>query len=201
MYYIGHKHQFPVYLETKYLVVGRVEMQREEALTSNDVKRVVEAIFITGNPKIYEDYSAFDSEIVSFTNASELTSYIARPRPKNESYLGFVVHYPDTQGFVEKRKIILNKEKCGGHSYRYSMSGWGLIQFQLNLQKAPDITCRFAVNTEKRANTWFTTYPELKSPGLWDWKAVEKHVRRLIRELKKYAKQGAPMDAPKAARH
>ena len=168
--------------------VGRIKMQREEIIASDDISRIVEAIFASGNPKVYEAYSAFDSDILSFSNAGKILSYIAIPRPKEkESFLGFAVHYPDTRGFVKKRKINLHKEKCGGHSYRYSMDGWGLIQFQLDLQKAPDIACRFAVNTEKRANTWFDTYPELKSPDLWDWKAVEKHARRLIRELRKYA--------------
>ncbi len=176
-------------------------MQREETIASNDTKEIVEAIFAAGDPTVYEAYSAFDSDIVAFSNAGGLLSYIAMPRPKKESFLGFVVYYPDTRGFVEKRKINLDKEKCDGHSYRYSMSGWGLIQFQLNLQNAPHIACRFAVNTEKRANRWFATYPELKSPELWNWRAVEKHARRLIRELTKYAQQGAPVDAPKATRH
>ena len=165
---------------------GRTEMEREGTIAANDLERIVQAIFIEGSPEVYEAYSAFDSDIVSFASAAELNSYILRPRSEKGSILGFVVHYPDTKGFVEKKKIQLEREKCDGHTYRYSMNGWGLIQFQVNLQKAPQVSCRFAVNTEKRANSWYATYPELKSPATWDWKAVERHARRLTRELKKY---------------
>lgn len=174
--------------------VGRTEMQREETITLSDLERIVQAVFVEGSPNVYEAYSAFDSDIVSFSNAAELNSYISRPGSKKEGSLGFAVHYPDTKGFVEKRTINLDKDKCDGHSYRYGMNGWGLIHFQINLQKAPSVSCRFAVNTEKRANLWSATYPELNSPAKWDWKAVERHARRLIRELKKYAQLGAPAD-------
>ena len=176
-------------------------MQREETLSISDLVKVVEAVFAVGDPAVFEAYSAFDSDIESFATATDLVAYINRPRSNNKGTLGFAVHYPDTRGFVEKRKINLIKEKCEGHSYRYSMGGWGVIHLQINLQKAPNVTCRLAVNTEKRANTWFATYPEVKSPDLWDWKAVEMHARRLIRELKKHAQQGAPADISVGAPH
>lgn len=169
-------------------------MQREETIAGANLERIVEAIFVEGRPDVYEAYSAFDSDIVSFSNAAELNSYISWPQPKKEGTLGFVLYYPDTKGFVERIRIALDREKCEGHTYRYRVNGWGLIQFQVNSQKTPNIVCRFAVNTEKRANAWFPTYPELQSPALWDWKAVERHARRLIRELRRYAQRGAPMD-------
>ena len=174
-------------------------MQREATIAGGDQERIIEAIFGEGNPTVYEAYSAYDSEIVAFISASDLSSYIARPRPRNESILGFAVHYPDTGGFVEKIKINLDKEKCNGHTYRYTMNGWGLIQFQLNMHKAPKMACRFDINTEKRENMWFATYLEFKSSKLWDWAGIEKHIRRLIRVLKKHAQQGAPADTPKSA--
>lgn len=124
-------------------------MQREETVADNDLEKIVEAIFVEGNPVVYEAYSAFDSDIVSFLNALELYSHISKSRHTNEKTLLFVVHYPDSKGFVEKKKIGLNRQKCDGHTYRYSMMGWGLIQFQVDFKKTPEVICHFAVNTEK----------------------------------------------------
>jgi hypothetical protein len=64
------------------------------------------------------------------------------------------------------------------------MEGWGLIQLQIDYKAAPVIDCRFAVNTKKRAQAWAQTFPELGTPEQWEWKAVERQARRLIRVLR-----------------
>ena len=168
-------------------------MQGQAVIASSDVPRIVEAVFALGVPGVYEAYSAFDSEILSFPGPQELAAYI-QERSVRESFLGFVLYFPDTRGFVEKERIRLDPKKCDGHTFRYRISGWGVIQFQLDFGKPKGVECRFAVNSEARANRWFGTYPEMKSPALWEWKLVEKHTRRLVRELKKYAQQGTPAD-------
>jgi len=175
-------------------------MQGEETISTSELPRIAEAIFASGVPEVYEAYSAFGAEIVSFRNAHELLAYI-QARTEKEKHLGFAVYYPETQGCLKKEKIDLDPKKCNGHTFRYRVSGWGVIQFQLEYgKKTPDIKCRFAVNSELRANKWFDTYPELQSPSLWRWELVEKHTRRLIRELKKCAQQNAPATRQTAAR-
>lgn len=168
-------------------------MQGHAVIANDDVPRIVEAIFASGVPEVYEAYSAFDSEIVLFSSAQELTAYI-QAHSEKERFLGFALYFPDTRGFVEKERIRLDPKKCDGHTFRYRVSGWGVIQFQLEYGKASGVECRFAVNSEVRANKWFGTYPEMNSPASWDWKLVAKHTRRLVRELKKYAQQGTPAD-------
>ena len=168
-------------------------MQGQAVIASSDVPRIVEAVFALGVPGVYEAYSAFDSEILSFPGPQELAAYI-QERSVRESFLGFVLYFPDTRGLVENERIRLDPKKCDGHTFRYRISGWGVIQFQLDFGKPKGVECRFAVNSEARANRWFGTYPEMKSPALWEWKLVEKHTRRLVRELKKYAQQGTPAD-------
>lgn len=170
-------------------------MQATAKIDVGDVPRVVAAVFDSGSPMVSEAYSAFDANIVVFNSAEEVTAYINNAREGGAKLLTFSVYYPDTQGFREVRKIILKPEACDGHKYRYSVGGWGVIQFHLEYQNDSSIKCYFGVNSEKRANKWFGTYPELKSPSLWNWQLVEKYIKRMSRELKKYAQQGAPADA------
>jgi len=169
-------------------------MQATSTIDAGDVPRVVEAIFASGSPIVSEAYSDFDVNIVVFNSAEELTAYINQAREGGEKLLTFSVYYPDTQGFREVRKITLKSEACDGHKFRYGVGGWGVIQFHLERQKDATFKCYFGVNSEKRANKWSGTYPELKSPNLWNWRFVEKHMRRLSRDVKKYAQQGAPAD-------
>lgn len=98
--------------------------------------------------------------------------------------VNLLVHYPEALGFVATRVITLQPEKCGGASWREALEGWGLIQLQLQYRVADFVEFRVAVNTEKRAQAWAQTYPEMGAPSLWNWKLVEKHARRLIRVLR-----------------
>jgi hypothetical protein len=161
-------------------------MQRKETINNTDVNKIVDAVYAVGEPEVSEEYSKCDEDIVSFDRATDLMNYINEAVSKNEKFLYFAVYYPGAKGFVEKEKIKLVPKACSGHTFRFRIKGWGVIYFQLDYQKEPNVKCRFAVNTEKRANNWADTYPKLKSPSLWDWKLVEKHARRLIHQLKKY---------------
>ena len=169
-------------------------MQAAGTIEAADVPRIIEAIFAADSPVVSEAYSGFDANIVVFNSAEELAVYINQAREGGEKLLTFSVYYPDTQGFREVRKITLKPEACDGHKCRYGVSGWGVIQFHLEHQQDTTFKCYFGVNTEKRANKWAGTYPELRSPNLWNWRLVEKHIRRLPREIKKSAQQGAPAD-------
>ena len=169
-------------------------MQREETINNTDVNKIVDAVYAIGEPEVSEAYSECSKDIVSFDRAAGLMNYINEAVSKNEEFLYFAVYYPEAKGFVEKEKIKLVPKACDGHTFRFCINGWGIIYFQLDYKKEPNVKCRFAVNTEKRANNWIDTYPNLKSPSLWDWKLVEKHARRLIRQLKKYAQKDSPVD-------
>ena len=161
-------------------------MQRSELIEPGNIDVMLEAVF-EGNPLVYEAYSKYDSDLVKFNSGEKLKSYIEKERSAGEKFINIVIHYPDSNGFVERKKIDLNPDKCNGATKRYSMNGWGLIQLQVDFGKQPKPECRVAVNTLKRATTWSATYPELQSPDLWNWEVVEKNVRRLVRVLRKCA--------------
>ena len=156
-------------------------------LTAAGLIDLAEATFDSGNPVVYESYSSFDEPLRRFKSAEELKADIEAGTAKDDKFLQYSLHYQESLGHVLKRKIMLKQSKCG-HSWRWTVEGWGLIQFQADLKQLPKIECRIAVNSQKRAELWADTISELRSPALWDWQIVERHASRLIRRLRKLAK-------------
>ena len=160
-------------------------MQREDVISSKYLAEIVEAI-CKGDPVIYEAYSEYDKDIVDVSGKLTLENYIDKKVVSGKGYVNLALHYPDSNGFVLKKKIDLIPEKCSGAKIRYCMEGWGLIQAQMQFSDDA-IKCRFAVNSEKRAKAWEQTLDRLGAPEDWNWKIVEQNIRRLIRVLKKCA--------------
>ena len=160
-------------------------MERKEYVNEADLPHILGAIF-DDRVVIYEAYSAFEQELLSFSDLASLESYISHAREQN-SFINLKLHYPDAGGNAFIERIALIPEKCNGATYRYVAHGWGLIQLQMEFSGSPTIHVRFAVNTSTRAHNWAPLYPDLAPPEAWNWKLVEKHVRRLIRVLRKHA--------------
>ena len=159
-------------------------MQGEAKITAVQIGDVIDAIFEQGNPVVYESYSEPEEELRTFESSLSLEAEIEMRAPAEQRSLLYSIYYPAAKGFMKKTRNELIPEKNAGKRFRFSADGWGLIQLQLRFGDS-DVSCRVAVNSEKRALTWFATYPDHKDPRLWDWKLVERHARRIIRALKK----------------
>ena len=155
-------------------------------ISENGIDLLTGAIFAGENPQVFEAYSEFDCEPISFTSSQELSVYIKQKasNPKGLAYL--VVVYSDMGGKAIKRRIELNPLKVPNHKFRYTWEGWGLISVQV---ASPDlgIASGIGANSEARAIKWSSTYPEMEPPSVWNWPAVKKHQSRLKRVLKKMA--------------
>ena len=158
-------------------------VERAEIIPSAQVGSLLAAAF-KGTPLVSEAYSRFDFPLRSFGDPTSLERVIHAEREAGNKSVSLVVHYPESKGQVITRRINLLPEKCNGASWRETLEGWGLIQLQLEYQGGDTVKCRIAVNSERRAEAWAQTYPEFGSPELWDWQAVERHARRLIRVLR-----------------
>ncbi len=163
-------------------------MQREEEISIIKLKDILDAVF-HGSPHIYQEYSKYDTELASFSSRNELDCYIENEKASGIKLISLAIHYPETMGYIYAKKFALKSEKCDGATMRFSQEGWGLIHLFISFRSEDMVRCRFSVNSEKRANNWVITSPELKSPDLWNWKAVENNARRLIRVLRKCAEQ------------
>ena len=169
-------------------------MQTTRIIKEQDVSEVLMSVYKEGEPIAYQADSAFGEELNTFNTKEELSLEIQRLLDSNDPFFQFAFYYPESEGFVEKQRVSLNPEKCNGHTFRFSIKGWGLIYLQFH-RKHQGIECRATVNTEKRANEWADTYADLKEPSLWQWKVVERNARRVIRTINKLAQQDAPGDA------
>lgn len=148
-----------------------------------NLQRLVDAIFASGEVVVYEAYSVPDKALRTFDSSKEVFDYIDEVKVSKSNLAYLSLHYTKANGFIYKKTIALEPKKCNGAKTRYSVEGWGLIQFQLWLN--PDgLSCGIGGNSEKRAGEWESTKPMLKSPALWDWKEVQKQHRRLKRVLK-----------------
>jgi len=158
-------------------------MQGQANISAAKLGEVIDAVFAQGNPVVYESYSEPEEELRSFDSSLPLEAEIEMRAPAERRTLLYSIYYPEAKGLVKKTRVQLIPEKNGGKHFRFSVDGWGLIQLQLTFGES-EVSCRVAVNSEKRALTWFDTYPDHGDPRLWDWKLIEKHARRIIRVLK-----------------
>ncbi|HNU52883.1 MAG TPA: hypothetical protein PKJ98_18475 [Verrucomicrobiota bacterium] len=164
-------------------------MQSTATLSREGFTELAAFVFESGEPVVFHAYSGYGQPLRSFRSPSELIADIEAAFADGQKSLGFALHYPDTKGHVAERKITLDPKTCDGHTWRYTVQGWGLIQFQGDLRRAPAVECHVAVNTQRRAEGWADTYPELRDPSLWDWRVVQHHAGRIIRKMKKIAEQ------------
>ena len=160
-------------------------MEMGSPVNKERLEGLVESIF-QNNATVYEAYSVPDNELRVFQTSSEVMRYIDEVSNKKENLAYLSIHYPEAGGYINIKRINLIPEKCKGAKVRYSAEGWGLIQFKLWFNEN-SITCEIDVNSEKRALKWASTYPDLKSPDLWEWKEVQRQCQRLKRVLKKSA--------------
>jgi hypothetical protein len=162
-------------------------MQSTATLSREGFTELAAFVFESGAPVVFHVYSGYGQPLRSFRSPSELIADIEATFAAGQKSLGFALYYPDTKGHVAERRVTLDPAKCDGHTWRYAVQGWGLIQLQGDLRRAPAIECRVAVNTQKRAEAWAGTYPESQDPRLWDWKLVQHYAARIIRKMKSIA--------------
>ncbi|MEZ5327004.1 MAG: hypothetical protein R3F19_18290 [Verrucomicrobiales bacterium] len=164
-------------------------MQTTQRISTAQLDVVVESVFASGSPVVKQAASDFDQPTKTFPSIEALRDDMKfTPGQKRASYL-YSIYYPEAKGAVSERRIDLSPGAVPGHTHRFSPQGWGLIQFQCTFRDFPSIECRVAVNSDVRAQNWSDTYPEMGSPDLWDWKVVNLHAGRLVRLLRKLAKQ------------
>lgn len=157
-------------------------------------------MFQPSAPVVFHAYSGYGQPLRRFRTRSELIAEIETAFATGLNSLQFALHFPDTKGHVAERKIALDARKCDGHTWRYTVEGWGLVQLQADLRRLPVIECRVAVNSQARAEAWASTHPELRDPGLWEWSVVQRHTGRIIRKMKEIAERGSPSNGNPATR-
>jgi hypothetical protein len=150
---------------------------------ADSVPTLLAAIY-AADVRACEAYSTFEEPLRVFEDAAAVEEFIRAKRERGVVFTYLMLHYVECGGALQVRRIALKPEVCDGATWREIAEGWGLIQLQITYREDGMAECRIAVNTEKRAHAWSSTFESLRDPAEWNWKIVEKHARRLIRVLK-----------------
>jgi|GEM_PF-6766912 len=162
--------------------IGRSgKMQTNTNLDRTGLGKLIVSIFESGNPEVYLRNTDEGENTGDFVSARDVNAFIDAAIEANRQFVGFTIWYPDTRGYVEKRKVVRETQKGAEHVVRHVIRGWGIIILQLNFEKLPLINCCVSCNSQKKAENWFDSHPHLKNPDLWDWEAVVRHCKRLMR--------------------
>ena len=145
------------------------------------------AVFALGAPTVAEAYSSFDTELLSFVEPQSIVGVAAANASRPNGAVHLAVHYPDTRGHLDVRKIALDPAARLGSTFRYSCEGWGLVYVYLAVGAPVGTPSFVSANSEKLGLAWAATHPELAPPDTLDWGAVGRHLRRLRSTLRRAA--------------
>ena len=164
-------------------------MQTIQHISVEQLHEIVGAIFDQGDVVVKQAYSAFDRPTRKFEDRNALIDDLSYHPGQEAALHSYAIYYPEAKGHTYEKRITLKPESCNGHTFRFSQEGWGLIHLQCDFRSYPKIECRIAVNSEARAANWHDTYPDYRSPNLWNWDVINKKAGRLVRLLRKHGKQ------------
>jgi hypothetical protein len=159
-------------------------MRGTRPMSLASVDSLMRTVFATGKPTVMENYSAYEAPPLVFTNHTDVLSFAEAESSKHAGAVSIAIHYPDMQGRLGVTRVSLNPEMCQGATYRFCCEGWGVIYTFLPVAAPVGIAPFVSANSEKRAMSLASTYPEWGSPQMWDWTAVSRHLRRLRRALR-----------------
>lgn len=156
-------------------------MQTNTNLGRAGLAKLIAYLFDSGNPEVYLRNADQGENVGDFASADEVNAFIDEAIEAHRQIVGFTIWYPDTRGHVVKRRVDQDGKKSKGRPVRHVIRGWGIIILQLNFENLPLINCCISCNSQKKAENWFESHPYLKDPALWDWAAVVRHSKRLMR--------------------
>jgi len=170
----------------------------------DDHRRILSYVLENLPCRLFELYSAYDSELVEFSSLEQIASHynINNWPAGDHASMRFQLLPADACGQVQFTRIQLNSSRCNSATFRYSSDGWGLIQLYLESPRKGQLRQSHTNhNSEKRAAAWAATYPELNPPSDWDWAAVTSFSRKLNRFIRKTAvsKSGSRVVLPAAS--
>lgn len=168
-----------------------------------DFDAVLEYVFAKSGCRVFESYSAFDSDLIEFKTADMLKEKLTVGQCSADSpsiLLQLVV--PENSALSRIRKIDLSPAKSGGHTFRYTIEGWGLIQLYLGgLGPRGVVSSHTNHNSEARARAWQRTCPDMGQTNSWDWPqitSVSSAFNRYIRSKLAVGKLGSRPVLPAA---
>jgi hypothetical protein len=170
-----------------------------------DFDPILTHVFSISECRVFESYSPFGQELAEFTSIDSIASRYAIGVCKGTgaSVLLQLVP-PNAMDLCRIERVNLNPAACDGHTFRYRISGWGLIQLYLG-GVGPHGMVESHGNhfTELGAQKWEQSDGgELGAVAAWDWRriaAISSALNRFIRSKLARYKLGSRPVLPDAA--
>lgn len=143
---------------------------------------LVASAFETETPTVASSESGLGQALQYFGSQADIKAMAAQCIEARVHNYAFGLWYPSMKGELLERRVELDPPR-DGHSFRYSLSGWGIIRIHLYAAQPQTLQCRIAVNSESRARSREDRHPELGPASAWDWRVVEAYAFRLSRKL------------------
>ena len=169
-----------------------------------DLEKVLGFVFQQSDCRVFENASALDSALVEFHSVAEIAEHFPLGHCAHLATSVSLMLFPVAAGSLVIERYSVDPAKCGGATYRFKPSGWGLIQLYLGGDFSGKIVPSHTNhNSEKRALTWEPIGRDTLGPvSEWDWSAVNGASRRINAFIRKLSveKRGPRPVLPQAAR-
>jgi hypothetical protein len=153
-----------------------------------DLDELLEFVFALPDCRVFESYSLMEQELVEFQSTAEIRSRYRLGHCGGTGDTVLLQLVPSRAGgAVGVARIELDPRRCQGATFRYRLTGWGLIQLYLG-----GVSPRGVVHShtnhasEKWARAWEATCAWERGPvSAWDWREVTRvssKINRFIRQ-------------------
>jgi hypothetical protein len=101
--------------------------------TKPDLKQVFDFVYAETDFRVFESYSEFGRELREFSSLSALAAAyeVGADLHGNGTAALLQMWSPSVMAKPEIVRIALDPNKCKGHTFRYRISGYGLVQLYL----------------------------------------------------------------------
>ena len=139
-----------------------------------DFDAVLNYVFEKCGCRVFESYSRLGEEIVEFKSTTEVSARYLTGICGGSSASVFLQLVPQCAAdLFAIRRVALSPDVNEGHTFRYAVAGWGLIQLYLGGEGPHGLVVSHTNhNTEARARQWQGQHRELGSVEAWDWREV-----------------------------
>ena len=122
-----------------------------------DQVALLDFLFAETDVRVFESYSAFGLELREFFSASDVERACALGEDPHGTGSAVLLQLWSSSVMDEltTRRLNLDPVKCGGHTFRHTIEGGGLIQLYFGGIRGTVLTkSHFGHNSQKRAEAW-----------------------------------------------
>ena len=124
-----------------------------------DFEPVLKFVFDDLECRVFESFSAYDSELVEFTGFDQIWKRGIGSCAGNTASTYLQLWPVNASDNVAISRITLDPVATKGATFRYAVEGWGLIQLHLGgVSESGIIVSHTNHNSEKRAQNWSSVY-------------------------------------------